>query len=342
MLRRSVVFSLGLFLAALLVLAQLAAAQGSPESDSFWRKPLHSQNQFPILLLFLGFDPERAVSLGQGETSFNLDLSLSNIIKTSTASPDPSADSLVFDYEWWRMLAQYEVGLGSGWEASVSLPLYYRSGGFLDPFISGFHEIFGFTNNIRSRTPDNLFRYELIINGTRVLGPLRRGMAAGDLVLSLKKSWNLSGTEVGLRAAIKAPTGSWSEAAGSGAFDLGLGFLLSGAGSRVGYTLNAGYYFLGRTKIPGLVPRDHLSLMAGLDVLLGRRLALVAQVDYISRFAESMIPILSQETGQVTAGFRWRFARRMVMEFRLSEDLAVANPDFTLGLRLEFLTGSAR
>lgn len=342
MLRRSVIFTLGLLLAVFFVVIRPAAAEDSLDPESLWRRPLHSQNQFPILLLFLGFELERAVSLGRGETSFDLDLSLSNIIKTSAASFDPSADSLVFDYEWWRMQARYDVGLGSGWEASASLPLFYRSGGFLDSFINAFHEAFGFSNSFRSRTPDDLFRYELILDGTRVLGPLRRGMAAGDLVLSLKKSWSLSGTEVGLRAAVKAPTGSWSEGAGSGAVDLGLGFLLSGASSRLGYTLNAGYCILGRPRIPGLVPRDHLSFAAGLDILLGRRLALVAQIDYIGRFVERTIPLLSQETGQITAGLRWLFSRRMVLEFRLSEDLAAPNPDFTFGFRLEFLTGRAR
>jgi hypothetical protein len=308
------------------------------DPDTLWRKPLQSRNQFPILLLFLGFEPERAVSLGRGDTSFNLDLSLTNIIKYSAVSADPLSDHLDLDYEYWRLLAQYQVGLGLGFEAGFSVPFFYRSGGFLDPFVSSFHEFFGFTNNVRKRTPDNQFIYDLTLNGSRVLGPLERGLVLGDMVLSLKKTWTLAGTEVGLRAALKAPTGPWDQAAGSGGFDLGLGFLLSGYGRRVGYTINAGYCILGPSKVPGLVPRNTLSLMGGLDVLLGRRFALLAQLDYDSRFVESLIPILDRPTGQITAGFRWRLARRVCLEFRLSEDLAVTNPDFTFGLRLEFLT----
>ena len=336
--RRRTAPLLSALLLALLVLPALGRAADPASTDSLWRKPLQSRNQFPVLLLFLGFEPERAASLGAGETSFNLDLGLTNIIRNSAVSPDPSSDRLKLDYEYWRIMPQYQVGLGRGFEASVSLPLFYRGGGFMDAFISSFHETFGFTNNVRRRTPNDQFVYDFRIGGRQVVGPLERGMVLGDLVLAVKKSWNLSGTEVGLRAALKAPTGSWERAAGSGGFDLGLGFLLSGSGRRVGYVLNAGYYILGPSKIPGLVPRNYFSLMGGLDFLIGRRFDLLIQVDGDSRFVESLIPILDKPTGQITAGFRWRLAQRVCLEFRLSEDLAATNPDFTFGLRLEFLT----
>ncbi len=325
-------------LLALLVLPAIARPQDAADPDQLWRKPLQSRNQFPVFLLFLGFEPQRAMSLAAGETSFNLDLGLTNIIRSSTVSPEPLSDRLKLDYEYWRILTQYQVGLGRGFEAEISLPFFYRWGGFLDPFISSFHEAFGFINNARRRTPDFQFTYDLEIGGRRAIGPLERGMVLGDMILSLKKTWRLSGTEFGLRAALKAPTGSWERAAGSGGFDLGLGFLLSGLGRRVGYTLNVGYVILGPSKIPGLVPRDYLSLMGGLDVLVGRRFALLLQLDYDSRFVESLIPILDKPAAQITAGFRWRLARRACLEFRLSEDLSAASPDFTFGLRLEFLT----
>ncbi len=335
----TMVLALGLVLTGSWLRAQEGSLASGSDSDTFWLKPLQSRNQFPILLLFLVLEPDRAVSLGRGEGSFNLDLSLTNIIKSSIVLPEPSAEKLVLDYEWWRMQAQYQLGLGRGWEAGVSLPLYYRSGGFLDPFISDFHEIFGFPNSVRRATPPGLFRYELVIDGVRVLGPISRGMAAGDLVLGVKKSWRLPGVELGLRAAVKAPTGSWRQAAGSGGFDLGLGFILSGAGRRFGYALNANYYVLGPSSIPDLVPRNSFSLVAALELLLSRRVALIAQVDSNSRFVDVPIPILERGTGQLTTGLRWRFARRMAMEFRFTEDLALANPDFTFGLRVEFLTG---
>lgn len=335
-------------LAVLLVLpspgaAASAPAGAAPDADAFWLEPLQSRDQFPIMLLFLGFEPERAVSLGRGETSCDLDLSLSNIIKTSYVSaPDPSSDHVILDYEWWRVMPRFALGLGGGWEASLSLPLYYRSGGFLDSFISQFHEAFGFSDSVRRNTPNDLFRYELVIGGVRVIGPLDPGWAVGDLVLALKKSWNFSGTELGLRAAIKAPTGSATAAAGSGGFDLGLGAMLSGVGRHFGYTVNAAYYVLGPSSIPRLVPLNYISFMAGLEWLLSGRFALIAQVDFNSRFIDSLIPLLDHETGQLTAGFRWRLAERLAAEFRLSEDLATTNPDFTFGLRFELFNHRSR
>jgi hypothetical protein len=309
-----------------------ASAAGPAE---LWRAPLLSRNQFPIFLLFLVPEPERAAVLGPGRTSLDFDLSLSNIIKTSHAPASPSADHLILDYEWWRAQARFELGLGRAFQASASLPFYDRSGGFLDPFISRFHRTFGFPNAVRSQTPDYLFRYELVLNGARVLGPVRRGLVVGDLVLSLKKAWYFSGSEVALRGLLKAPTGAWEDAAGSGAWDFGLGFLVSGVGRRAGYYLNAGYCYLGRPKVPGLVARDYFFGLAGFDLLLGRRLALVVQVDYVDRMVDSSIPILDRPSGQLTAGFRWEAGSRLALEFRLTEDLASASPDFTFGLRLE-------
>jgi len=313
--------------------------QAQDGDSSWWPKPLSSRNQFPILHLFLGFEPESATSLKPGRTSLNFDLSLSNIIKISSAGFELDADRLVLDFEWWRFLAQFEVGLGGGFQAGLSLPVFYRSGGFLDSFISGFHETFGIPNSVRRSTPNGLFRYELFLDGGRVLGPIQRGMAIGDAVLSLKKIWSFSGTGFGLRAALKVPTGPWREAAGSGASDLGFGLILGGAGRTLGYTLNANYCLLGRPMIPGLRARDYFSLMAGLHLRLGRRLALNAQADYFSRFVDSRIPILNQRAGQIALGLRWRAAERLMFEFRLSEDLASTSPDFTFGLRLEFSKG---
>jgi len=316
----------------------IAPGQGRAGEDdaSWWARPLSSRNEFPILRLFLGFEPESARSLTRGRTSLSFDFELSNIIKISSQSPEPSADRIVLDYEWWRVLAEFEVGLGGGFQAGLSLPVFYRSGGFLDSFISGFHEAFGIPNSVRRSTPNDLCRYELSIGGERVLGPLRRGMAVGDAVLSIKKTWRFGGTGFGLRAALKAPTGPWREAAGSGAWDLGLGLVLGGGGRALGYTLNVGYYVLGQPLIPGLLARDYFSLMAGLQARLSRRLGLNVQGEYLSRFVDSRIPILDQRAAQLAFGLRWRASDRFQAEFRLTEDLASASPDFTLGLRLEF------
>jgi len=335
------ILPLGVLLAAALIFVPLrpALAQNENEADSSWRKPLSSSNQFPIYLLFLRLEPERAVSLTAGQALFNLDLGLSNILKTSTVLPsDPNADRLVLDYEWWRFLLQLDVGLGRGLQMSMSLPLYYRSGGFLDPTISRFHEAFGIPNSVRSMTPNNLFRYELWQDGRRLIGPLDPGTATGDLVVSLKKAWKLGGTEFGFRAAFKAPTGLWAKAAGSGSPDLGFGLLLSRYGGRLGLCLNVDYCFLGQPLDRGLKSRDYFSCLAALDLLLGRGVDLVVQADYFDRVVESFIPILNRRTGQIAVGLRGRLSRRCVIEFRLTEDLAATSPDFTLGLHLEFLS----
>ncbi len=65
-----------------------------------------------------------------------------------------------FDGEWTQVQLRVGVGLGWGSELALEVPAYARSGGFLDGFIMGFHDMFNLTQSRRDRYPRNRLQVE--------------------------------------------------------------------------------------------------------------------------------------------------------------------------------------
>lgn len=293
-----------------------------------WRKPLASRNQFPLALLFLSLEPERATTLGRGEKTISLDWSYSNILVLA----EKGEESLVLDLESLRTVVQLEYGLGGGIQAGAAVPIFYAYGGFLDGFISGFHDALGIANSVRQREPEGLFRYQYRVHGEPLLQPQDNVLAAGDLTLTVKKALKAQGqNELAARAAVKLPIGSLRKVTGSGAADLALGLSASRLGRRMGGYFNLGYHILGDPD--GFRARNYFSILGAADFLVKENLVLVLQADYFGPFLESGLPVLDRGALQAVAGVRYRASERFTLEWRFTEDLSEASPDFTIGFR---------
>ncbi|MFQ5793099.1 MAG: DUF3187 family protein, partial [Acidobacteriota bacterium] len=119
-------------LLGLLLVAILSPNPARGDDDDSWRKPLASRNQFPLALLFVSLEPERAGVLAKGEQALLFDFGYSNIITLQSREEE----SLTLDLEYLRSVFRFDAGLGRGFEVSTSFPVYLMYGGFLDGFIS--------------------------------------------------------------------------------------------------------------------------------------------------------------------------------------------------------------
>jgi hypothetical protein len=242
---------------------------------------------------------------------------------------------LVVDLESLRSLFVFKAGLGREFEVAASLPIYVMHGGFLDGFISAFHNAFGFPNGVRDREADNVFRYLYLVDGRRVLERDQGFVGLGDFTLQLKKAvtWkSLGKTELAARAALKLPTGSRDRVTGSGGTDFGFGAEISRVGQRFGGYFNLSYHIL--DDIENLPTRDFLSFMAAIDWRFKKTLSGILQYDQFQRFVESDIPVLNKSGRQIILGLRWRKSDRLNFEWRLAEDLSTAAPDFSFGFQV--------
>jgi hypothetical protein len=316
-----------LFFAAWLLLGSLTGRAG--END--WRRPLANRNQFPLALLFIAPNRADGEVLPRGARSVSLNFDYSNILSRDAAG----RESLWLDMEYTSAAIGFQVGLGRGFEAGASLPIYAMHGGFLDPLISGLHDTFGYPNEFRSSIPDNLFQYYYRLEGEPLLARATGTTGAGDLTLTVRKA--LEGRyPLGIRlvahAAAKLPTGSRDRLSGSGGYDYGFGINARRVGRSVGGYLNFSYNLPGDSD--GLKTRNFAALAAAFDWRFRAswpNLALVVQFEQFQRFLKSDLPVLNQSPRQMVLGLRWRRSDRFCYEWRLAEDLDAATPDFTFG-----------
>ena len=96
----------------------------------------------PIALQFITMKPEGATVLSRKDVRlvFNFDYS-NTIIDRSN-----DLESLFLDMEHLSTETRFHAGLGKGFELGVALPFHIMYGGFLDSFISSYHDAFGFPN----------------------------------------------------------------------------------------------------------------------------------------------------------------------------------------------------
>lgn len=305
--------------------------------DSGWRRPLGSRNQTPMALLVLYMTPDRAASIGKGELDLDIVFDYTNIIQEQQTENE----FLRFDLEYLRTLVALKRGFGHGLELGFSVPFYIYYGGFLDPVVSSFHDVFGLPNLLRGQTPSGLVDYQYRRGDQVVLRGMRSFGAVGDITLDLKKTlYERSALALAVRGTLKLPTGDTQNLSGSGATDFGLGVAFDRIGPKYGLYLNANYHFLGTPE--QFETLDFFSFMAGADWRFKPRLAAVAQVDYVRPPIRGEVINLTEPGIQLALGIRYRHSEGFTYEWRLVEDLSSFSPDFTFAFQMEVRSKGGR
>lgn len=313
-----------IIITAVLVTLVLSVRQGGAEGSP-WRQPLANRNQFPIAVQFIYMKPESATVLTKNEfrLAFNFDYS-NTIIDRSN-----DRESLALDMEHLSTEIRVQAGLGKGFELGVWLPFHVMYGGFLDPFISGYHDAFGFPNEVRGRTSNNFFQYRYEVGESPVLERNEGSNGIGDFTFSAKKALlENDKNAVALRAAVKLPSGSRDKLTGSGKTDFGIGLSASRVGERFGGYFNVNYHFLGKSE--DLDTKNYLSLMAAFDWRFRNSLAAVFQYEVQQPSLKSQLPLLANPAHQLVVGLRWKSSDRFQFEWRIAEDISEAGPDITV------------
>jgi hypothetical protein len=192
-----------------------------PNAEFTFLGPAPARNFQPIQLIFLQLPFERAQTVGHGEISFEIDSAESNEIATTQGNITSS-----LKFETNRTVLGIRYGIADRWELGVHLPFITRYGGFLDPAIDQVEEWFNSVNSERDLYPRDEFGAFIVQKGDQVL--FKGGeedFQPGDLWFSVKREIDPGGPWplLGLRGALKMPTGSESAVLGSGNPDLGFG-----------------------------------------------------------------------------------------------------------------------
>ncbi len=320
-----------------------ASAQTEPAEETVdevptdWRRPLGSRNQTPLALFFVYMTPDRAASLDKGYLDLDFVLDYSNIIQEQRTENE----FLRFDLEYLRTLISLKRGFGRGLELGFEVPFYMYYGGFLDSFVSGFHDALGLPNLLRGQTPYGLVGFEYVRGGQSLFAGTESVGAVGEPTIRVKKDIPLEGPYAfSLRGALKLGTGDPRKLSGSGATDLGVGAAFDRIGAKYGFYLNGSYHFLGTPE--GFETRDYFSFMAAADWRFKPRLAAVLQVDYARPPIRSEVSNLNDPGIQLALGLRYRHSEAFAYEWRLVEDLSSFSPDFTIAFQMEVRSKGVR
>jgi hypothetical protein len=307
--------------------------------------PFQTRNQSPLIRIF-GLPPIGSATLlpaGRFEGTLALDAS------NNFAPGVGTTDSVMLDGETYAFTLSARYGITPKLQVGIDIPYLANSGGFLDGFIEGFHNLFGLPQGWRKSYPENRLLYQYTRYGaTRVL--VDDGSSGiGDIRLT--GAWQLyhDGSEaplaVALHAGIKFPTGNSHRLFGSGSTDFALWITASDD-----FRLPLGHLTLyaaagGLAMTDGDVIRDQQRNLVGFgSVGAGWSpldwLALKAQFDgHTSFYGGSDLVEVNSGSVQFTGGGTFGLTRDTFLDVGVSEDLMVDTaPDvvFHFALRSRF------
>jgi hypothetical protein len=307
--------------------------------------PFHTQNQSPVVQIYglPSIGSAAVVPYGKAEGKIILDHA-SNYVNNSN-----SRENILLDGESTRVTLEGRYGIARGFEGGVEIPFVVLGGGFLDSFIEGYHNTFGFPRGGRDQAPRNRLLYQYRRDGQERLHLDTASYGLGDI--RLKGAWQLYQKMEGqpraaaLRASLKLPTGDSDQLHGSGSTDFSLWVTASD-----GYKLGLGHLtFFGAAGImamtDGQVLRDQQRHWVGFGGLGGgwsplRWIAFKIQANaHTSFYRESDLRELNAVSAQLTMGGTLALSDRTTLDLGITEDIIVATaPDvvFHLNLRLKF------
>jgi hypothetical protein len=307
--------------------------------------PFATRNQSPLLSIFglpAANDPE-VIAPGTKQLSLSADLA-SNYVSDAAAS-----EQILLDGESLRINLRGRLGLASGLEIGLEIPFIVLGGGFLDDFIIGYHNTFGFPQGGRDTAPRNRLLYLYSKNNVEKLRLENSSSGIGDI--SLQGGWQLYKGQgdypgaLSLRAQLKLPTGDSDRLQGSGSTDLAL-WLDAGKGFPlpVGhFVVYGGAGLLAMTN--GKVLPDQQRNFAGFgNAGIGwdpfSFLVLKIQADAHTPFYQnSQLKEVDSYSVQLTIGGTIALGKKTSIDIGVTEDLIVNTaPDvvFHLALRRTF------
>ncbi|MCG6961954.1 MAG: DUF3187 family protein [Acidobacteria bacterium] len=310
------------------------------------------RSQSPFDQLFLALTPEAAGTLPHGQVRSDISVTWSNTFILSKGvrnwvvnyrSPGrhglnqteigrllalyPTTDLYMFDGELARFNLRVSYGLTDRLQLTLGTAVQTQGGGFADSSIESFHGSFRFANAEREYFPQNHYQLFMRLGGRQVFfdgasaNPVL-GDTTCELKLRARQTWH--GWLSSVSVAVKAPTGSRADLAGSGRWDAQLAGYAS---RRVGpgrLHLNLAYALLGGTdSLPGLTANNLWTFVAGYELWSPRRRVnwILQATAETSVFRGTTPSDLARPSYLVLGGARVPAGRRGTLTFALVENV---------------------
>ena len=300
--------------------------------------PLLVRNLGPVPQLY-GLPRARGANLSAPGTRMHVNLEITNDFRDRARGDDAA----VFDGEsyltTWSM--SRAVGRQRRFEVGLEIPYIHHTGGHLDGFIDGFHDLFGFPDSGRSAVARGLLNYQVRVDGV-TYADIQEGQGhVADLRAWLGyQAYRDQDTALALRGMIKLPTGSVASLSGSGGTDVAVWAEYANSrllrALRLELSLMAGAVLLGDGDLAPGDQRDVAGIFHfGLQLPLGNRLRLHGQLDAHSELLDTAVPHIGGWALQGTLGGRIKLSQRFWLDLGVVENLTTKSaPDVTFQIML--------
>jgi hypothetical protein len=299
--------------------------------------PFLTRNQNPFVQIFGLPVAETARLLPEGGLSVALVTDAAN----SFSYRNNGSQGIILDGETYRTTLFLRYAVSDRLEIGADLPYLYHSGGIFDGFIDGWHSFTGLPGGDREQVPRNRLRYLYREDGRERVTIFESTSGLGDLLFSAAVpvyGQHRGGRLLGVRTALKLPTGSASGLRGSGSTDFSV--RLVGEDRQTFSAVNlfgsAGALLMTRGKIIAERQRQLVGFgTLGLGWQPYSRLALKMQLDGHSAFYDSPLKELGDVSAQLVLGGTLRLPGELLLDIAVSEDIIVYTaPDVVFHLAL--------
>ena len=296
------------------------------------RGPLPTRNQHPVSLTFLHMRPRRAVTTAPGRTELTLQGSYTSIYEVDSLP----GQAIHFDGELAHAGLSLRRGIAEGTDLEVGLALAFATGGFLDRFVDGFHELFHLPNQGRDEAESDQFRMRLRRRGEEIYDLEEDHVGFGDVPIVVAhrlREEDERGPAVALRAGIELPTGSTDKGFGNGELDYGAGLLAERSLGRWTWTGALDVTVTGQPDAwskGDVEANDLVHVQGGAEYRWSERLSLLAQVFWTSPMTDDYdLEEFNREIVDLAVGAAWGRPGGPRWFCAFQEDvIAATGPDF--------------
>lgn len=315
------------------------ACTAAPRFDG----PIAARNQHPAQLVVGRLRPRSSAAVPSGAAEVDLSAAYTSLFLGGQAG----LDTFRMDGEYLRTSLATRVGIGGGFDLEIEIPVAHATGGFLDDFVIGWHDVFGFPDQGRDKAVRDGFEVLATRNGQTVFEVEENGLHLLDVPVVL-------GYEVlppvdaqpGLhvRGGVELPTGDADAGYGSGGADWMVGVSTELRTGPVAWNLHVDHTFTGdasRARRAGAPLQDVTSGGLGLEWVVAPEWTWLAQVEYDrSALRQLSLKRTSDDQWLLWLASRFRLGDRVGLEIGFGEDLSqFIAPDFSAWLSIQYRFG---
>ena len=263
-----------------------------------------------------------------------------DLVNNATSSQSLN-EAIILDGETYIGTLSIRYGLSERLQAGIDIPYIQHANGFLDSFISDWHDFFGLPNGDRDKFPDDQLNYSYkdekggvnVNNEDGGLGDLRANLVY-ELFSRKKASY-------AIQFSIKAPTGNAEKLTGSEAWDTSLALMTQYEDSLSSGSYSVWAGIAGNYLGSGKVLEDRVNNWVANGWLGGgwspyHWLGLKIQFDSHSSLYDSNLKELGDPALIMTLGGSLALTEKTLLDLAFSEDLNVeVSPDIAFHLSLK-------